>query len=204
MFKNNLITRIVNNFYNYCFIKFNFLDEDLSQTKFKKIKVIKNIDRSKGYETVWLLNLKRLYDIFSRYKNPKKYNFVDIGCGYGIALIFACKKFNFLSYNGIDIIDEYLQQAKKNIFLSGLGNKKIKLYLKDAENFKIKNKPHFLFFFNPFDKKILNTFLEKNYSILKKTNSVIAYSNYKNLNILKKYSNNIKYINKYKLALIFF
>ena len=78
------------------------------------------------------------------------------------------------------------------------------MYLKDAENFKIKNKPHFLFFFNPFDKKILNTFLEKNYSILKKTNSVIAYSNYKNLNILKKYSNNIKYINKYKLALIFF
>ncbi len=203
MSKNNFLIRTINNFYNFSFIKLNFLKDNPSQINLKK-KIVKNIYRSKGYETVWLLNLKRLYDIFIKYKNPHKYSFVDIGCGFGVALIFAYKKFDFSSYNGIDIIDEYLQKAKENILQSGIDKKKIKLQLKDAENFKLSNKSYFLFFFNPFDKIVLNVFLKKNYLILKKTNSVIAYSNCKNLNLIKKYSKKIKYIKKYNLAIIFF
>ena len=201
MHRNNFMIGFINDFYNLIFVKINFLKTKKTLANFKKIK---NYSNSKGYETVWLLNLKKLYKIFLQYKDPSKYNFIDIGCGYGIALIYAYKKFNFNTYSGIDIIKENVNKAKKNLSMTGIAKNKIKFILKDASSLKLSQKSYFLFMFNPFNDNILKIFLNKNSSILKKTNSVIAYSNCKDLKIIKKYSKKIIRIKAYNLALIFF
>ena len=48
---------------------------------------------SKGLGTVWLLNLKRLYNIFKNYNAD--YHFIDIGCGNGISVIYSYKSLIF-------------------------------------------------------------------------------------------------------------
>ena len=203
MHRNNFLIRFFNNFYNFVFIKINKLKIKNIEPDIKN-KIIKNYDNSRGYETVWLLNLYKLYKIFLKFKNPTKYNFVDIGCGYGIALIYAYKKFNFRSYSGIDIIREYISDAKKNLKLTEIKENKVRFILRDASNLKLLKKSYFLFMFNPFDRNILKIFLKNNKIILKKTSSVIAYANCKDLKLLKKYSKKNIEIKKYNLVLFFF
>jgi SAM-dependent methyltransferase len=206
-FNNSNLIRNINFLYNFFFKFMNNIKIDLLECD-EKIMKKEKMFHSRGLGTVWLLNLKRLYNIFSEIKKKKNYHFIDIGCGNGIPLIYAYRKFSFKSYSGIDFQKRYIKITKKNIE-SSLGkefiNKKIKLFFSNASNFILdKNKSYFIFMFNPFDGFIMKKFIKNNIKNLIKNNSVVAYCNYLELDQFKKYPCNFHIIKKYKLALIHF
>ena len=200
---NSFLTIFLNNFYNYVFKKKNniFFDK-LDNTKFNYSK-IKSIKHSTELHTVWLLNLKRLHQLIRKKINLENYHFIDVGCGLGIPLIYAYKKFKFKSYSGIDIIPDYIKISKKNINQS-LGLNSIEVFEADASDFVLDNKSYFIFMYNPFDEIVMENFLNNNKESFIKNNSVIAYSNYNQLNTIKKFTNNIQEIKKFKLACCYF
>lgn len=207
MFHNNFSVRGINFLYNFFYKLLNNIKIDLLECD-KKLMDKAGLYHSRGLGTVWLLNLKRLYAIFkNKYKfDERSYHFLDVGCGNGIPLIYAFKKFNFKSYSGFDFEKRYLKICHQN-FDSSLKkkSKQIKVFKNNAKEFLIKkNKSYFIFMFNPFDGVIMKKFLKNNYRSLIKTNSVIAYCNYLELNAFKKYKTKIILNKKYKLALITF
>lgn len=202
-FYNNNFVRYINFAYNFYFkfsnnIKIDLTEDDLT---FLKNKGYKN---SKGLGTVWLLNLRRLYKIFKKNKKINKYHFIDVGCGNGIPLIYAYKKFDFQSYTGFDFVKRYVENSRKN-FKNSIKNEKIRVFKKDAKKFILDSKKsYFIFMFNPFDDKVMRQFLKNNIKNLKKNKSIIAYVNYTHLREVLKFSRNVSEIKKYKSAIIEF
>ena len=64
-FYNNNLVRYYNFTYNFLFKLLNNIEIDLTEDDFKFLKK-KGYHNSKGLGTVWLLNLKRLYNIFKK------------------------------------------------------------------------------------------------------------------------------------------
>ena len=204
MYYNNSITRRINFFYNYIFKLLNNISIDLEEADQETLTKL-NLKYSKGLGTVWLLNLKRLYKIFLKYHDEKNYNFIDIGCGNGIPLIYAYKKFNFKSFSGFDFEKRYVENTKINIESSIKKPYTINVFHQKAENYLLdETKSFFIFMFNPFDAVIMEKFLKNNFESLKKNKSVIAYCNHVELETVKKFCKDIILIKKYKLALIKF
>lgn len=203
-FYNNNFVRCINFAYNFYFKFFNNIKIDLTEddSTFLKNKDFKN---SKGLGTVWLLNLRRLYQIFKKDNKIHKYHFIDVGCGNGIPLIYAYKKFDFQSYTGFDFINRYVENSKKNVKKSVKNHSKIKIFRKDANSFLLDNKKsYFIFMFNPFDQKVMRTFLKNNIKNMKNNKSVVAYVNYIHLKEVLKFSKKMSKIEKYKSAIIQF
>lgn len=203
--KNNFLTRLYNNSYNFIFKKFNNIMID----KREKVDLVKEnvklIKHSNGLESVWLLNLKRLYDLTKKKLDIKNYHFLDVGCGNGIPLIYAYKKLHFKSYSGFDFVSNYIDISNKNISNSiGYEIENIKIFNADASEYILDDKSYFLFMFNPFDGFIMKKFIENNYDNLVKNKSLIAYSNYNQLDTIRNYTKNIETINQYKLAICYF
>ena len=204
MYHNNHIIRGYNFFYNYIFKLFNNIPIDLEEADTETIKRL-NLKYSKGLGTVWLLNLKRLYKIFLKYYDEKNYAFIDIGCGNGIPLIYAYKRFNFNSYSGFDFEKRYVENTKINIESSIKKPYTVEVFHQEAQNYLLEeSKSFFIFMFNPFDGVIMEKFLKNNIKKLKKNKSVIAYCNYIEIETLKTFCKDIILIEKYKLALIKF
>ena len=210
-YHNTLFAIFWNNFYNFIFKKFNNIKIDKKE-KIEDVKENnKDLKHSNSLQTAWLLNLKRLYNLTKKIIEVEKYHFLDVGCGNGIPLIYAFKKLKFKSYSGFDFILDYIEISEKNI-QSSIGIKdtdfkevSINVFQSNASKFVLdKDKSYFIFIFNSFDAHIMKSFLENNYEILKLNKSVIAYSNYKQLDVLKRFSSNIKIIEKFKIAIIFF
>ncbi len=206
MYHNNNLIRKINFFYNSIFKFLNNIRIDLVDTGDRETLKKLRLTNSKGIGTVWLLNLKRLYKLFIKKNyNEKNYHFLDIGCGNGIPLIYAYKKFNFSSYSGFDFKNEYVENSMKNIKSSLQKPEEIKIFFQNAENFFLdEKKSFFIFMFNPFNRIVMKKFLENNFKILKKNKSVIAYCNFIELDEIKNFSNDITLISKYKLALVRF
>lgn len=204
MYHNNNLIRFINFSYNFIFKFFNNILIDLEEADQKTLKKLK-FKHSKGLGTVWLLNLKRLHKIFTSKFDEKKYSFIDIGCGNGIPLIYAYKKFNFKSYEGFDFEKRYIKNTKINIARSIKKPYKINIFQKRAEHYFLdSSKSFFIFMFNPFDNFIMKKFLTNNINILRKNRSVIAYCNCIEIRTIKNFCKKIIYIKKYKLALITF
>ena len=189
--KNNFFIRLYNNSYNYLFKKINNIQIDKEETKDLVKEKIKSLEHSTALSTVWLLNLKRLYDLTKKKLDIKNYHFLDIGCGNGIPLIYAYKKLPFKSYSGFDFVSNYVDISNKNISNSIGGVGDIIIFNADASEYILDDKSYFLFMFNPFDGFIMKKFIENNYNNLVKNKSVIAYSNYNQLEIIKDYTKNI-------------
>ena len=202
--KNNFFIRLYNNSYNYLFKKINNIQIDKEETKDLVKEKIKSLEHSTALSTVWLLNLKRLYDLTKKKLDIKNYHFLDIGCGNGIPLIYAYKKLPFKSYSGFDFVSNYVDISNKNISNSIGGVGDIIIFNADASEYILDDKSYFLFMFNPFDGFIMKKFIENNYNNLVKNKSVIAYSNYNQLDIIKIYTKNIEIIEQYKLAICYF
>ncbi len=203
MKNNNFLTILINESYNYLFKKKNKIILDKSENINLKLTQNESIKHSTALHTVWLLNLKRLYNLVKQEIDLENYHFIDIGCGNGIPLIYANKNFRFKSFSGIDLISDYINITKKNIE-SSLRSNSINVIQADAANFILGDKSYFVFMYNPFDEVIMEKFMINNYKHLIKNNSVIAYSNYNQLNIIKKFTNNIQEIKKFKLACCYF
>ena len=117
----------------------------------------------------------KLIQKFKQEHNLNEYNFLDIGSGNGLPLIFVKKKFNFNSVSGFDLFKEIVERSRDNIKRSG--EKDINVFVADANSFVIPNQKNLIYMFNPFSEKVLRSFMKNNIEILKKTNSVIAYYN---------------------------
>ena len=204
---NNLFTIYINNFYNFLFKYFNNIKFDNKNSK-ENIKLkINNLEHSSDFQTVWLLNIKRLYNEFKKRIKPVDYHFIDIGCGNGIPLIYAYKNFEFKSYSGFDFIQEHIEISKDNIKLSLGKDSNIEVFKFDAKEYKLdNNKSFFVFMYNPFSGYILDNFLKNNFELLKANKSVIAYSNLAKdqLEVMKKYNPDFILNKKYKTSVIFF
>ena len=120
-----------------------------------------------------VIKFKKIASVNQKKINLENYHFIDVGCGLGIPLIYAYKKFKFKSYSGIDIIPEYIK-ISKNINQS-LGLNSIEVFEADASDFVLDNKSYFIFMYNPFDEIVMENFLNNNKESFIKNNSVIAY-----------------------------
>tara|TARA_B110001454_G_scaffold30599_1_gene29897 strand:+ start:684 stop:1388 length:705 start_codon:yes stop_codon:yes gene_type:complete len=200
------------NFYNYYFMKLNnlkFYEHENPDKIYQYPNEMQKFRESKKYANaildMWLYILNKLINIFKKEYNCKDYNFVDVGCGSGIATIFAKKKFDFQSVSGFDIFEKCIERSKDNIARAGL--KDINVFVADAKNFKLENKKYFFYMFNPFEAEILNKFMENNIDRLIKTSSVIAYVNQigDELKIIEKFKyKKIVKDNYYRSSVIFY
>ena len=187
--KNKALIRFYNHSYNFFFKKLNHIEIDKNESKDLVKKNINFLKHSTGLQTVWLLNLKRLYDLAKKNLDIKNYHFLDVGCGNGIALIYAYKKLVFKTYSGFDFVPDYVDISKKNISnlikkkRGGRGrlNNHITIFNFNAAEYILLNKSYFIFMFNPFNGFIMKKFIKNNYKNLVKNKSVIAYSNYNQL-----------------------
>ena len=200
---NSFFIRFYNHSYNFIFKKINNIQIDKFESKFSVKEKIKYLDHSTALHTAWLLNLKKLYELAKTNLDIRNYHFLDVGCGNGIPLIYAYKKLVFESYSGFDFVTNYINITKLNIENS-IENKNIKVFNADASNYRLEDKSHFIFMFNPFDGFIMDKFIQNNYENLVKNKSIIGYANCKQLEIIKRYTDNILEINKFKLAVCFF
>jgi 16S rRNA G966 N2-methylase RsmD len=204
---NNKITIIINDFYNFYFKFFSNIKIDLFRPIVKN-KDIANLEHATHLQTVWLLNLKRLYNLFKKEYNSSKYHFIDVGCGNGIPIIYSYKKLKFKTNMGFDHNNRYVKISKQNV-VSSIGNKNnINIFKDDASSHLLNtHKKYFIFMYNPFNAHILNNFIKNNLKSLKKNSSVIAYSNLdevSKIKVLKKYSNGFINVDKYKIYLFKF
>ena len=113
--KNSLFTKFYNGSYNFFFLIFNNIKINKTEDLKTINKKIDNIENLTSLQTAWLLNIKRLYNLTERYVDLKDYHFLDIGCGNGIPLIYAYKKLSFASYEGFDLLPQYVRITKENI-----------------------------------------------------------------------------------------
>ena len=190
---------VINDLYNLCFIKKNHLyDKLVLVDKFQNnspAKIHANVN-----QTVWLLNIKRLIKMASI--DCREYSFIDVGCGNGIALCYANKKFLFKDFEGFDFETSSVEIAKSNL-------KKINpssvVTIGDAANFKLQDKCYFVYMFNPFDQEVMSLFIKNNIDTLKKHHSIIAYANDKYLDTLKSLDGvNVTRNEHYKISVIKF
>lgn len=200
---NSPLTRIYNNLYNLFFKKVNRIKIDKTEPIKLVIENVKSLKHSNSLQTMWLLNLKRMYNLTRKNINLSNYHFLDVGCGNGIPLIYAYKKTVFKSYSGFDFIIDYVDISKKNISNS-LNNKDIFVFHADASDYILDEKSYFILIFNSFDAFVMNKFLKNNYKCLVKFKSIIAYANCTELNTIKNFAKKIQKITKYKLAICFF
>ena len=148
---NNKLTIMINDFYNFYFKYFSNIKIDLYRPiASKRDKRIPNFKHSTPLQTVWLLNLKRLYNLFKNDYDSSKYHFIDVGCGNGIPIIYSYKKLKFKSCMGFDHNNKYVKISKQNV-ISSIGNKNnIKIFKDDANTYLLNaRKKYFIFMYNP-------------------------------------------------------
>lgn len=88
----------------------------------------------------------------------ESFNFVDIGCGKGRALLIA-SKYPFRKLIGVEYSRRLLKNAQKNLIRHVI-SERYDLICEDATKFKFADENTFAFFYNPFDDMVLSRVLE--------------------------------------------
>ena len=155
----------------------------------QKFKGIESVDKSRlglssdktkdsiGFQIVWLKNIDRLIDMMPLSFNPAEYTLIDVGCGTGISTFYFSEFYEFSNFIGFDFSSKLIKIARRN--LSSFSSKKvnkINFFESDARNFKLPNKPCFIFMYNPFGFQTAKQFIQNNLSVLKCNGSYIAIS----------------------------
>tara|TARA_Y100000768_G_scaffold385972_1_gene373294 strand:+ start:193 stop:837 length:645 start_codon:yes stop_codon:yes gene_type:complete len=129
---------------------------------------------------------------FSSISDHKKLIFIDVGCGKGKAVLLALD-FNFKKIIGVEINKNLSKICNENIknYKFSKNKKNISIINKNALDYKVTDENVF-FFFDPFSENILNIFLKKIISSIKKRKRVIyiIYANPPKKNLILK--NNFK------------
>jgi SAM-dependent methyltransferase len=86
--------------------------------------------------------------------------FVDVGCGKGLTLLIAAD-FAFRKVTGVEFSPELASTANKNIkkYLGRTQCKDVSVQCLDATEFKFPNDPLLVYFFNPFQSKVMEIVL---------------------------------------------
>lgn len=126
-----------------------------------------DISKSSPYEAVSYYLLEAVLESFRKFSSSS--SIVDLGCGKG-RVMAAAAYFDFVSITGIDFAKELCEEAEKNMkkIEDKFYNLKWKVICKDVLNYNIHADDKVFFMFNPFEKEILEKFLEKMETSLKK------------------------------------
>ena len=89
----------------------------------------------------------------------KENSFLDVGCGKGLVLSIV-EKFSYNKIQGIDIVEELVEIAKRNMTILGIQNR-VQVLAEDATKFQDYGSFDHIFFSNPFPPAIMKPVLEK-------------------------------------------
>ena len=166
-------------FESWILFKFFIVKNRINSSFILKNKVFdKNVNRN---ETVNFRYLNKCISNLS-VADTKMYNFIDLGCGSGIALAYVKSRFDFNKSIGYEIYEaNYLHT------IDYLIKNNIEVINMDVSDLVIERHPTILYTFNSFAHETFEKFLTKNLSILKETNSKLIYINAKNLELFNSY-----------------
>jgi len=133
--------------------KYNLRTTGIKETY--KLK-IKGIDTSSAFEYMpsnYVL-LEKVFDEVN--KHPHNKTFLDIGCGKGRSLVVAAY-FGFEKIMGIEFIPEYYRQLQKQINKIAVRFPAVSFSITctDAAQYKIPDEVQVIFFYNPFNEKVM-------------------------------------------------
>ncbi|MDB5490648.1 MAG: hypothetical protein JWO78_497 [Micavibrio sp.] len=182
------------------------LRHKLPHTAVVPVAQMKNDQPSKqfaqAFHTVWLRNMDR---ILKRLKDPvSDYAFMDVGCGRGIATLYAATEYDFRKAEGFDFEESLIDDANINKQASP-SFKDVNFFVADASTYVLPEGRYLIFMFNPFDAPIMQAFMVNNIDALRRNKSAIAYANYHQLDIIKSFEPAaVTMIESYRCALITF
>jgi SAM-dependent methyltransferase len=99
----------------------------------------------------------------------EQYNFVDVGCGKGRALIVAAE-IGFRNVTGVEISTALCEKARKNLSICGINGKVLN---SDAVKFEIPESGCVLFLYSPFNRWVMHQFRRNVERRLKRSNEDI-------------------------------
>ena len=161
--------------YNLYFIKKNNLIKYELEDSHNQNEKVNSKNFSRALSDCWIYMLKLSIKMFEKENNTNNYNFIDIGSGNGLQLIYAYKHHHFKTYKGIDLFKKSIIRSRESIEKSNCHD--VSVTQNDASKYLLDDKRYFIFMFNPFAGEIMNKFLTNNIDIIRKNNSVIAYVN---------------------------
>lgn len=149
---------------------------------------IKDLNR---YQPVSIRHLQIICDFIIQKLDKDFEIFLDVGTGLGRPVFFASQKLEFIKkFVGIDLSKKLISSANNNLINFNKINKNTSKFIhflnQDALKYNFVERKHIIFLFNPFSVKILELFLIKNLSLIKKTKSIIVYVNEPKSNFLNK------------------
>lgn len=139
-----------------------------------------NLPYAQAYATVWLRNIDRL--IAAARIDPAQFDFLDVGCGKGVAALYARDRFKFARVGGFDFDDHLVATARRNLVLSSVKGE-IDFFAGDAAEIRLPARRTFYFLFNPFGAAVLQRFVDNNLETLRSTGSVIGYANCREMQV---------------------
>lgn len=213
-----------NDLYNFIFKK---LFGNLIDYKIRKGSHLANnqesIKNANSSQSAWLLNVKRglilSIQIINKFKLKKLSDscWIDVGCGSGLASIYAQSKFNIkkqylfdFDKRNVEITYSNYQKAKSSIL--GKISKIIipKIVEADAASCIIpfkKNKLSIIYMYNPFEINIIRKFIKNNYDLIK-NGCIIIYLNdiYRKeiINLLKDYIKEYERNDFFQISVFYF
>ncbi|HXN17199.1 MAG TPA: class I SAM-dependent methyltransferase [Candidatus Binatus sp.] len=95
--------------------------------------------------------------IESAHADLANFDFADIGCGKGRALVVA-SKYPFRRLIGVDYSLPFVETARENLKHIG-ASERSELHCQDAVSFRFKSQATFLFLYNPFSSSLLDAVL---------------------------------------------
>ena len=96
-------------FYNFYFIKKNNLNYYKPENSYDQNEKVYSKKFSRALHDVWIYILKLSIKMFLKECYANDYNFIDIGCGNGLPLVYAYKYHNFNTYKGIDLFQKSIR-----------------------------------------------------------------------------------------------
>lgn len=122
---------------------------------------------------VWLRNIDRLISMVGVDETA---TFMDLGCGTGIALLYAQQKYDFKEFLGVEIQPDLVKLSNQNFKRNGV-RRETNVICADVRLYELPNSRHFLFLFNPFGEPTLRQFLGTNITTLRQSKSVMLIAN---------------------------
>lgn len=123
---------------------------------------IKDVDTSNAAEYM-PANYVLLEKVFTQInKHPHNHTFLDMGCGKGRAL-FVAAHFGFTTITGVEFVPEYCQQLQQQIAGKALlfPNTSFTVHCMDAAQYTIPDNVQVLFFYNPFNEKVMRPVVQQ-------------------------------------------
>lgn len=120
-----------------------------------------DISKSSPYEAANYYILENLLKNFRRLF-PEEKSLLDAGCGKGRVLVVAAY-YGFTHITGVDFAEELCKEAERNMKKAKIKFPAVsyKIVWNDILNFPLTGSDKVFFLFNPFNKEILEKFVEK-------------------------------------------